>query len=62
MGYYVIFFDEDYTIKLAHKSKVYPKVGNLVYLFKSLEKSELKDIENLMMDIITEEEFTKLSV
>ena len=58
--YYVIFFDIYNTIKLAHKAKKYPNVKEIVYLLKSLEKSELKDVENLMMDIITEEQFREI--
>jgi len=59
-SYYVIFFDSEHNIKKAHKSEKYPKVGDLVYLFKLLEKTELKDIEELSMDIITEEQFNSI--
>jgi len=49
-------------IKKAHKSNVYPKVKDIVYLLKVLEKSELEEVENLMMDIITEEQFRALKM
>lgn len=60
MGFYVIFFDKNYDIKKAHKAKKYPTVKEIVYLLKQLEQADLKDIENLMMDIITEEQFKAL--
>ncbi len=59
-GYYVIFFDDDYNIKQAHKAKNYPIVKEIVYLLKSLEQSDLKDIESLKMDIITEQAFREM--
>ena len=59
--YYVIFFDENHSIKTAHKAETYPKVKDIVYLLKLLEKSELTDVENLSMDIITEEQFQDLT-
>ncbi len=59
-AYYVIFFDAYNTVKLAHKAEKYPTVKQIVYLLKSLEKTDLKDVENLMMDIITEEQFKEL--
>lgn len=58
--YYVIFFDEDFVIKEAHKSKTYPTVKQIVYLLKLLEKSDLTDIENLRMDIINETQFKEM--
>ena len=58
--YYVIFFDENHSIKKAHLAEQYPKVKDIVYLLKLLEKSELKDIENLSMDIITKEQFDNM--
>lgn len=59
-SYYVIFFDDDYNIKKAHKSKKYPTVGEIVSLLKLLEVSELTNVEKLKMDIITEEQYRKL--
>ena len=59
-GYYVIFFDDDYNIKKAHKAKKYPTVGEIVYLLKSLEQSELTEIEKLKMDIITEQAYREM--
>ena len=59
-GYYVIFFDDEYNIKKAHKANTYPTVKEIVYLLKSLEKSDLKDIEELKMDIITEQTFREM--
>lgn len=58
--YYVIFFDESHSIKQAHKADKYPKVKDIVYLLKNLEQSDLKDVENLSMDIITSDDFDKL--
>jgi hypothetical protein len=59
--YYIIFFNNDYNIVKAHKTEEYPTVGNLVYLFKLLEVLKESDlgclVEELKMDIITEEEF-----
>ena len=55
--FYVVFFKEDNKIVTAHKAPEYPKVSEIVYLLKLLEKSDLEDIEDLMMDILTEEEF-----
>jgi len=59
-GFYVIFFDKDFTIKEAHKTKKYPTVKDIAYLLKSLEKLDLKDIQNLMMDILTDEEYRSI--
>lgn len=59
-SYYVIFFDDDYNIKKAHKSKKYPNVSEIVSLLKLLEVSELTNVEKLKMDIITEEQYRKL--
>ena len=59
-SYYVIFFDNDYNIKKAHKAKKYPTVGDIVHLLKLLETSELTDIEKLKMDIITAEQYKKI--
>ena len=56
-GYYVIFFDSEYNIKEAHKAKTYPTVKEITYLLKSLEKLDLKDVENLRMDILTAQEY-----
>lgn len=53
----VIFFDDDYNIKKAHKAKKYPTVKEIVYLLKSLEQTELSNIEDLKMDIITAEQY-----
>ena len=58
--FYIIFFDEDYNIKKAHKAKKYPTVKEIVYLLKSLEQTELSDIENLKMDIITAEQYRSI--
>ena len=60
-GYYVIFFDKDYIIKEAHKSKTYPTVKDITYLLKSLEKLELEDVQDLMMDILSDEEYRQIS-
>ena len=62
MRYYVIFFDKEHSIKKAHEAKTYPTVKDIVYLLKSLEKSDLSDIEDLMMDIITEEQFKQINL
>ena len=58
--FYVIFFDGDYNIKKAHKAKKYPTVKEIVYLLKSLEQTELSDIENLKMDIITAKQYRSI--
>jgi len=55
--YYVIFFDADYNIKEAHKSKKYPTVKDITYLLKCLEKLELEDVQDLRMDILTAQEY-----
>jgi hypothetical protein len=55
--YFVVFFDAEYNIKEAHKSKTYPTVKEITYLLKSLEKLDLKDVENLRMDILTAQEY-----
>jgi len=60
-GFYVIFFDKDYTIKEAHKSKKYPTVKEIAFLLKSLEKLDLADVKDLMMDILTDEEYRQIS-
>lgn len=60
MSYYVIFFDKDFNIKSAHKSKRYPNIKEIVYLLKMLEQSDLKDVEDLRMDIITEQAYREL--
>ena len=60
MAYYVIFFDKNNDIKTAHKAKKYPTVKEIVYLLKNLEQTDLKNIEDLMLDIITEEQFKLL--
>lgn len=60
MSYYIVFFDKEYNIKKATKSASFPLVKDIVYLFKVLEKSELKNVEDLSMDIITEEDFEKI--
>lgn len=59
-GYVVVFFDDQFNIKKAHKTDSYPTVKNIVYYLKLLEKSELKDIEDLRMDILTEEDFNSI--
>jgi hypothetical protein len=59
-GYYVVFFDSDFNIKEAHKSETYPTVKDITYLLKSLEKLDLKDIENLRMDILTTQEYKQI--
>ena len=59
-SYYVIFFDESHNIKQAHKSKKYPTVKDIVFLLKNLEQTDLKDVENLMMDILTEQEYKQI--
>ena len=60
IGFYVVFFNEDYTIKKAHYTETYPKVKNIAYLLKSLEKTELSEIENLMMDVITADIYNEI--
>jgi 5'-3' exonuclease len=61
MRYVVIFFDNDKNIVKAHEIEKYPKIKDLVYLFKLLEKTELKEIEELSMDILTEEQFKQIN-
>lgn len=58
--YYIIFFNSDNQIIKAHRSVSYPKVGEIVYSLKLLEQNDINSIEELMMDIISEEEFNKL--
>jgi hypothetical protein len=60
-GYYVIFFDKNYVIKEAHKTKKYPTVKEIVYLLKSLEQLDLEEVQDLMMDILTDEEYRQIS-
>jgi hypothetical protein len=60
MGYVIIFFDDDFNIKKAHESENYPTVKEIVYLLKLLEKSDLKDVESLKMDILTKEDFDNI--
>jgi hypothetical protein len=60
-GFYIIFFDKDYIIKEAHKSKKYPTVKEITFLLKSLEALELNEVENLMIDILTDEEYRQIS-
>ena len=58
--YYVIFFDNEYNIKKAHKAKKYPTIKEIVYLLKLLEESDLEEIEDLKMDIITEQQYKQI--
>jgi len=58
--YYIVFFTDDYIIKAAHKSLKYPSVGDIVYLLKNLEQLDLEKIEDLKMDILSQEEFNKI--
>lgn len=60
-GFYIIFFDKDYVIKEAHKSKKYPTIKEITYLLKSLEKLDLDEVQDLMMDILTDEEYRQIS-
>jgi len=61
MRYVVIFFDDEKNIVKAHETKTYPKIKDLVYFFKLLEKTDLKEIEDLSMDILTEEQFKQIN-
>jgi len=60
MKYYIVFFNEDHEIKKATLVEQYPKVKDIVYVLKMLEKTDLKDIENLSMDILTEEDYKQI--
>ena len=42
---------------MIKNKKKYLTVKEIVYLLKSLEQTELSDIENLKMDIITAEQY-----
>ena len=58
--YYVIFFDKEFNIVRAHESKKYPMLKDIVFLLKSLEQTDLKTPEDLMMDILTEKEYKNI--
>jgi len=61
--YYIIFFKADHTILKATEVKEYPKVKDIVYTLKMLEKSDIADdveINDLSMDIITKEQFKQI--